>query len=276
MTYSLYLLDALVREYCPKNREKLLSYLEDEYEYIPFSKNKWNFKKFSYNSLFLQIHYSWWINPLNEWKSDASYFCSALPKELKKQLLEVMEIDSPPILHDKDTTNFLKHTLLLSLGPIPIPADYLPESLMRILLKLSKKQLIFLIDYLALYDLAFELKHIVDTNILKPIFSFLDKRETTFVKKITTSLEPFSLGRMHLEKWNKEESSLRQQLHKKGIFRLSIALHNESKDLLWHIAHRLDVGRGSLLMKAYQNPVALSITDAIQACIIELIEGENF
>ena len=129
---------------------------------------------------------------------------------------------------------------------------------------------------MALYDLAFELKHIVDTKILKPLFSFFDKKETTFIKKISASLDPFSLGRMHLEKWDKKEHSLRQQLHKKGIFRLSIALHNESKDLLWHIAHRLDVGRGSLLLKGYENPVAVSITDSIQASIIELVEGENF
>jgi hypothetical protein len=275
MTYSPYLLDAIIREYCPKNRDKLFSYLEDSYEHVSFSKSKWNIQDFSYDCLLSEVHYSWWIKPLQEWEQDAPYFCAILPSDAKKHLMGILSIKTHEI-EEKSAQDFLKQTLISTLGTIPIPAEYLPESLMRILLKLSKKQLIFLIDYLAMYDLAFELKHIVDTNILKPLFSFLDKKETAFVKNLSTSLDPFSLGRIHLEKWDKQENSLRQLLHKKGIFRLSIALHNESKDLLWHIAHRLDVGRGSLLLKGYESPVAVSITDSIQASIIELVEGENF
>lgn len=279
MESSLYLVDALIRKYCPEKRDKLATYLEDtdKFYQTSFSSKKFTIDDFLLDRYLQEIHYSWWIEPLKKLKTDAKLFLHLFPEATQKALMKQLEIDTAPSIEDETLEKFLKQELVLTLNePLPIPFNYLPKSLMRMLLTLSKKELISLIDHLSLYDLAFELKRVVDTKIIKPLYSYLDKKETLFLKKISKSAESFSLTKMDLNRWDKEEKSLRMLMHKRGILRLSIALHNESKDLVWHIAHRLDAGRGSLLMRSIDQNVAISIINSIQANIIELVEEENF
>lgn len=279
MESSIYLVDALIRRYCPDKRDKLAKYLEnaDAYYQTSFSSKKFDLEDFSLDHYLQQIHYSWWIEPLKEFKKDAQLFIPLFSDEIRKPLIKILDLKETSPIANQKLENFLKHALVHALNdPLPIPFNYLPKSLMRMLLTLSKKDLVSLIDHLSLYDLAFEMKRIVDTKILKPLYSYMDKKETLFLKKISKSAESFSLTKMDLNKWDREEKSLRMQMHKRGILRLSIALHYESKDLIWHIAHRLDIGRGSLLMKSTDQKIAASIINSIQANIVELVEEENF
>jgi len=278
MQTNLFILDAIIRKVCPDKLDKLVSYLDEKesYEEISFSKTTFNKKDFSYDEYFKEIHYSWWIEPLKMTSSDINYFLAVLPEETKTPLEKILKPTKKTITLTEDLEYYLKKTLLHTLKNIALPPAYLPKSLMHPLLSLSKKQLISLIDYLSLYDLGFELKHIVDTNIIKPVFSHLDAKESAFLKRVMKTRETFSFPRIHLERWDKEEKSLRAHLHKKGIFRLAVALSCENKDLLWHITHRLDVGRGTMLKKAIKKEISSSIIDTIQANIIELIEEDHF
>jgi hypothetical protein len=274
MNNSYLIIDALIQKYCPDKLSILIKHLENKeiYEQTVFSQNPFTTKDFMNTTYLQQIHYSWWIDPLKQWEEDVHYFLEVLPENVKQNLQKFITSKKTVRKIHEPLNTFLQQTLLDSLQSIALPIPYLPKSIMTPLLYLSKKQLITLVDYLALYDLSYELKHIVDTNIIKPIFSYLDKRETIFLKKIMKNREPFSFSRMELDGWDKEEKTLRANLHKKGIFRLSIAISSQSEDFVWHIVHRLDKGRGTMLKKNSNKEVATSIIDAIQANVIELLE----
>lgn len=277
MEINYYLLDSFIRKVCPNKLDKLIGYLEnsDVYETIALPQKTFDADDFSYHSYFKEIHYSWWITPMKTFKKDASLFLTVLPDEPKMALHKILELKVTDKPLDERLSLYLRQTLLNTLDDLALPAEYLPQSIMKPLLTLSKKKLISLIDYLSLYDLAFELKHIVDTNILKPLFSFLEPQEAIFLKKMMKFREPFTLTRMGLDQWDKKEKSLRSSMHKRGIIRLSIALGGENNDFIWHIVHRLDVGRGTMLKKSIKKEISSSIIDNIQANILELIEQEN-
>ena len=204
METSYLILDAFIRKFCPSKLEKLIGYLEQKqvYEQTSFPHHSFYAKDFLY---------------------------------AQNKLKKTFKIHEQTITINELLGFFLKKTLLNYLETIVLPIPYLQKSLMTPLLFLSKKQLITLIDYLSLYDLAFELKHIVD----------------------------------------KKEKSLRLLMHKRGVFRFSIALSSQSKELIWHIIHRLDKGRGGMLQKCIKKEIASHIVDSVQASVIELIESEN-
>jgi hypothetical protein len=127
--------------------------------------------------------------------------------------------------------------------------DYLPPSPMNRLLNLSKRQIIGLIDLLSIYDLAIEVRQIVETKILKKLYSFLTDAERKLLKQIAARPEPFTPPKIGLERWNGEEDSLRHSLHKRGLSRLGLALSGQDPALIWYICHQLDIGRGNALFK---------------------------
>lgn len=280
MKETLIILDILINTYCPENKEKLISYLpkknQDYIHHILLEEKEFNIESFFGDKILDEIHYSWLIPFLNSFpKKIAAFFLAVFPNEpLKKNL----ELSSPTFDFTDFLKSYLKEALISSLfenEKPPIPAQYIPNSTLSSLLSLSKKNLVLLIDYLSMYDLAFELKHIVDTKILKKLFSVLKKDEVEFLKKIMSQQEPFSFSRMGLERWDGNEHTLNSLLHKRGINRLAIALSIESENLIWHISHRLDIGRGSMLIKSVKKEVAPSIVDHIQANVIELITNLN-
>ena len=114
---------------------------------------------------------------------------------------------------------------------------------------MEKKRLIQLIDFLSLYDLFCEIRQVVDTKMLNNIYSCLTKEERKFLKVASHHKEPYPPARFHLENWDGSKQMLRKMLHKLGLARLGSALSGAYPDLIWHISHRLDRGRGKALEK---------------------------
>jgi hypothetical protein len=73
---------------------------------------------------------------------------------------------------------------------------------------------------------------------------------------------------MDLAGWKGDPGQLERLLHRRGLLRLSCALAGQPRDFVWHIVHRLDVGRGHLLGKYFSSKEIQGVTPfLIQQCL---------
>jgi len=139
------------------------------------------------------------------------------------------------------------------------------------LLTLSKNKLIKLIDFLSLYDLAKELKFIVEKEKLKKIYSYLNPDEKLFLKSILHYTEPFTTQKIGIDKYSNNKKALKNALHIRGLMRLAIALSGENIDLIWYVCHYLDIGRGSYIFKECKKEKVANVSDVICSEILKII-----
>ncbi|HSX38747.1 MAG TPA: hypothetical protein VLE95_07975 [Chlamydiales bacterium] len=206
-------------------------------------------------SILERVHWSWLLpilktKPLKEQK----LFLSALDRFSNENLCRELKIRTPPAKEkSKIVQEFILQTLTENLvgATIPLlPIYFLPPTPLSPLLYLGKQELIELIDTLSLTDLAIELRQIVETKILKKIYSFLSEEETRILKKaVAFNQNMIRATPLDLKKWDGAEKSLRISLHKRGLARLGAALSLQHHDFIWYICHQLDIGRGTALLK---------------------------
>ena len=203
------------------------------------------------NDVLEQVHWSWFLPTLKTFSErEQQLFLASLGKVTAKALAKALEIGERAESITEVAKVYLRSQLLSSLvGPNEriLPVAYLPPSSLNKLLQLSKKELIQLIDRLSLFDLAAELKHIVDTKLLKRISHCLSSEQIAALKAIPPPKEP--LPRMGLDHWDGSEETLRSLLHRRGLARLGLALSGQDPDLIWTLCHLLDIGRGGTLFK---------------------------
>ena len=256
--------EALERFLPPSEREKLAS-IRSSNEPVPFSNE----------NLLDKVHWSWLLPTLKTYtERESKLFLAALNPKSAKNLTKALTLSSQPQEISEVAKAFLRKTLLDSLiesGQAILPIPYLPPSPLNPLLNLSKKQLTHLIERLSLHDLVLELRQIVETKILKKIYSLLTEEEKSFLKHISQHKDPFTLGKTSLEKWDGSEESLRTLLHKRGLVRFGAGLSGQDPDLIWMICHELDIGRGSALHKLCLKEPIQGITDRVIKQIEEIL-----
>jgi hypothetical protein len=213
------------------------------------------------STFFKDIHYSW-LQPVLETFSPSlqPMLISALPAESAAPLSKLMNF---PLLKPASETS--KEFLLSSLcrkfmENTPLPVVFLPETFASPLALMSKAQLIELIDFLGIYDLAEELRHIVDKVLLKAIYKCISIKKQHFLRICLHQKEKLKAAKIGLINWKGDEVQLGRLLHRRGLLRLSYALSGQSQDLMWHIVHRLDVGRGQIIRKNYSNKEVPGVT----------------
>jgi hypothetical protein len=123
---------------------------------------------------------------------------------------------------------------------------------MNALLSYTKEALVTLVNLLGIYDLATAMRHVVDPKKIGKIYLSIGGKEKIFLKKcLQSGIKREQKNRSpssHLP-FDAELSTFRRALHRSGIARFAYALVNQHPDLMWHIAHRLDAGRGKLLIQ---------------------------
>ena len=199
-----------------------------------------------------KIHWSWFLPILQESSDEEKkILLAAFPEHGAKALSEALQIEPESTLTSAGKSYFSQVLFqsFLQSNPAPLPPECLPESSLNRLTTLSKKDLLRLIDSLSLFDLAIEIRQIVETKILKKLYSFLQEGEKAFLKQVSITKEGPLLPKMGLDRWDGTEEALRHLLHKRGVQRFAIALSGSHPDLIWHIAHQLDRGRGGTLLK---------------------------
>ncbi len=241
----------------PEEKETLLRFLpESERLYLselPDTQEEELPKETFFASLLEKVHWSWLLPTLKTFSErEQRLFLSVLNSYAAEQLKTALSLKGANEEITETAKGFLREQLLHSLDAPPdglLPLEYLPVSPLNRLLAFTKKELIRLIDSLALYDLAQEVRQIVETKILKRIYSLLSEEQKTILKQITLHKELNPVPKLGIEKWEGTEEALRVLLHRRGLIRFAVALSGQDSDLIWMICHRLDIGRGGTLFR---------------------------
>lgn len=221
-----------------------------------------------------RIHYSWLLPLIQKLPAKGqSSLIQALPDPLAKRLSSALKISLPTPPQPQFVQRYLIQLLLKQLPELSqvLPIEYLPATPMSTLLKLSKADLVELANFLGIHDLASELKTIVDTRTIKTIHECLTPQELQYLKHCMGLKEKFTAPSLGLERWTGDCDKLKATLHARGLIRLGSALSGEHPDLLWHLAHLLDTGRGQTLSKYYSKKPVPNLTPLLAQQVIYLM-----
>lgn len=232
-------------------------------------------EKFDPSAMTESVHWSWFLPTLQTYPiEEQKLFLGAMDSTSGKNIAKALKIPYEPQEITSIAKSYLKSILLSSLlGPNSqlLPKDYAPQWSLTPLLELPKLKIIELIDKLSLYDLLEEQKRIVETKILKKIYSFLSSDEKSFLKKIQGTKDTFPQHKMKLDRLDGSEETFRHLLHRRGLMRLGAALSGQDPNFIWHICHTLDIGRGSALLKLCGKEAISGISDTMIRQIEELL-----
>lgn len=219
------------------------------------------------------IHYSW-LAPLIQQlpASLQSTAVGSLSPEQMTGLQQMLHITEP--LHAVTSiakTYLARMVCNKAIDSDLLPIEYLPPSEMKALAQCSKKQLVDLIDFLGLYDLADEVRRMLNTAKLKNIYLCLTPKELQFLRMCLHQKEKLVIPQMGLEQWNGEQKELHKLIHQKGLFRLGKALCGEHPDLFWHITHVLDTGRAAVINNYYEAAPVAGVTSILQSQAVNVL-----
>jgi hypothetical protein len=232
----------------------------------------------AYEKMLEKVHWSWFLPTLKSYSlPEQSQFLAVLDETAARALASEIPCKMAKIDISIMGRSYLRQVLLDSLlGPHDrlIPIAYLPPSPLNKILNLSKTQLITLIDFIAMHDLSVEIRQIVETKILKKIYSYLSEKQRRFLKLTAAKHEVSPPPKIGLDRWDGNEDSLRHLLHKKGLSRLGLALSGQDPSLAWYVCHLLDIGRGSALFKLCEREKNGSSVDTAVRQVEELLEHD--
>lgn len=218
------------------------------------------------------VHWSWFLPTLKTFSlPEQRLFLSVLSQHAAQSLANALSITfGKPEEITEIARTYLRKQLMVSLdGANVVPTEFLPASPLNRLLHLSKKDLIHLIDLLSLYDLSSEFRQIIETKILKKIYSLLTEEQKNVLKQISATHDKNHLGPMALDRWDETEEALHAMMHRRGLMRLGCALAGEDCDLIWTLCHQLDIGRGGALFKLSAKEMS---SDVAKRQVIEMME----
>jgi hypothetical protein len=272
-------LKALLSRCEPEKKRALERFLPQEellrLERLPALAEEVKCEGFANGGVLEKVHWSWFLPTLKTYpETEQMLFLSALDSKAAKNLAKVLTLSSDSQEITEVARGYLRQILLNSLLGAHdrlIPVGYLPITPLKALLNLSKKELTRFIDFLSLHDLAAELRQIVETKILKKIYSLLSEEERKFLKVAMAHKEHFVHSRMGLDRWDGSEEALRIALHRRGLTRLGAALSGQDPDLIWYVCHQLDIGRGGALFKQCMKEPIHGVSDVIIRQIEELL-----
>lgn len=214
------------------------------------------------------IHYSW-IQPLLQ------YFPNQL-HQIVMSALTAEQISGIKSTHPTTISHPVKNFILNKLYYFlkiedHLPIEYLTPTELTPLATWSKQQIVTLIDYLGLHDLASEVRHVVNRNHLQNIYKCLTAKQFYYLKKCLSQKEQLTSPKLGFDPANINCDQLRQSMHKRGLIRLSRALCGQHSDLTWHIAYKLDKGRGTILLKEFQTQPLPKITAILKQQVLNLM-----
>ncbi|MCH9608565.1 MAG: hypothetical protein S4CHLAM45_11430 [Chlamydiales bacterium] len=200
------------------------------------------------------IHYSWFHPSLKELPQESlPLFLSLFSSKQISGINKLFALSLSPKKLSFFTQLYLSSYLKQAMQPEDIlPEELIPTSKMNSLLKMSQKQLLCLIDFLGLHDLAADLRQVVDQSMIKKVHATLTPAELKFLQKCSKQPSKWVSPKIGLTGWNGEKKSLSSLLHQRGLIRLAKAIVNEDQSYQWHLVRRFDTSRGRVIEKELQ------------------------
>lgn len=224
-----------------------------------------------------KVHYSWLLEAFEKIPDSLkNSVLASIPKPHREGLCKNFNLSPKPIALAPSYKRFLINTLYTQFEKKEVlPLEFLPENPLFILTTFPKAKLVSIIDYLGLYDLCDEIRHIVEKNLLTSIYAAIPEKKQQFLKSCLNQKEKIVTPRLDLENWDKDPEKLEKMLHKRGMIRLSHALSGQHPDFLWHIVHILDSGRGRLIISHYKQEEIPAVTKALETQVLNVINFLN-
>lgn len=222
---------------------------------------------------FKNIHYSWLLPSIQSLpKHIQELLISSLPPTLSASLKKHLKIMSPLIRIPPRAGAFFVRKLYEQIHePDILDPSFLPKENLSILLDLSQKEMMEVIDFLGLYDLAESMRNIVDKKSLQIVYTCLDHKKLQFLRMCLHHKSKIAAPKLDLQKWGTECEEFLKTLHQRGLYRLGKALSGSNPSLLWHLTHRLDTGRSALIEKYCSKQANPGITTPLSQQVMNVM-----
>lgn len=224
---------------------------------------------------FKEVHYSWFIPQLEKLPSHAASACLNLfSTKTQNKLKTHLDIKSPKHKCSPFLEKFLVQYLMKQIGfdQMP-PKSFLPPAESLELLKLTKDQMVHLICYLGLYELANISKKVLDKEVFKQIDELLSPSQKKIFELAKKTSEPRSSSTTSIKKHLLDHKTFTVFLEQKGLLRLSKSFALEHCYFIWHFAHKLDSGRGQELLFKVRQALPNTFTSYYHKELLELLQN---
>lgn len=199
-----------------------------------------------------EVHYSWIARELTSFpKQLYESIILSFSEPQQKKLFEFLSLKSSNYKISFIAQKFLLKMIYKKLqgSQIPLPKKCFSSLPLFCLLDIDRKILIELFDFLGLYDLAAKVRIIVDKTVLANIEKSLSPLKFNFLKLLLEKFDYEPLPEIDLADWGGDRAKLQKLIHKRGMYRLSLALSGYPKDFLWYLIRKLDTGRGEIVLR---------------------------
>lgn len=222
-----------------------------------------------------RTHYSWLKPLIEEFAAPlCPYFISSLSpsqsQAIKKLYSDQLTI---PRLAKSIKPFFLRALYKKFNADARLPIHFLPQTTLTPLANWQKQEIVELINFLGMHDLATEIRRVVSRNDLKNVYPCLSPHQISYLKMCMHQKEQFITPKLGLNFKEIDCKGLLKELHKRGIARLGKALSGQHPDLIWYIVHSLDIGRGKLLSQFIASQPIHKVTPTL---IVQVTNLMNF
>lgn len=210
------------------------------------------------------IHFSWFIPFIQSQPEELQpLIISSFSEHHFSRLTAFLKKPIEPVPLAPAVKEYLINLAYQSLKPHPLPKPFLFQSSLAFLLDLSKDELVEVIDFFGLYDLASGIRHMIDKNSLRKVYACLSAKKQQFLRICLHKREAITTSSLELSKWAGDCRTLESLLHQRGLFRLGKLVSGQHPDFIWHLVHTLDTGRGNILAKHVSVKAAPKIATAL-------------
>jgi hypothetical protein len=261
----------------PPQRKKLLGFLpasqRTELQKAPVQGAL--FSAFSPDEVLDTIHPSWLVHILHPYtENEKTFFLATLQPVLAGHLKKLLSFHAPLPTLSTLGKEYLRRKLLELVRKErgeALPKAALPGGPLNILLTFDAYRLSLLTFWLGLYDLAEELRFVIDKQTLFHIETALTPVEWQAVKSFQVKKERVTFGRMNLKETAQSPQKLRLLIEQYGMNRLAKALYGENESMLWHLLLRLDHKRAEYLSKLCVPLAKPELKEALQHQLLSII-----
>jgi hypothetical protein len=266
------MVNIFLNKYHPQNKKLLLKYFPPEEQKSLIEQNIESTDLslvFDYPYTVLKkIHYSWIQPVIAKFPLQLQPMAiAALPEEQRERLKKGAKKAPCPFVKSYYINTFSK---LLELDHHR-PLEFLPQTELSTLMQWSKGQLVELIDFLGLYDLASTVRQIVDRNTLNNIYRSLSKKQLGFLKICLHQKERISSPKLNFDPSSTDQERIRSVIHRRGLTRFTKSLCGQHPDFVWMIAHLFDKGRGEVLLKEFRQQDETRVTEILKQQVMAVM-----
>jgi len=216
-----------------------------------------------------RLHYTWLKHALEKIPQETFPFIYSILSTEQRQGIQPAARIIP--LSEPVKNYFINELYSQCEDTAHLPIEYLPKNELSPLLGYNKDKLVQLGSFLGLYDLANEVRTIVNKTHLKNFYSCLTPKQFAFLKTCLQKKEIISVPKLSIDPSKQDCHRLKQILQHRGLLRLGKAISGMHPDFAWYVAHQLDMARGKIVMTSYAPQSEGKLTHYLKSQVVNLM-----